>query len=159
MLLNLTELITGDMRRVMPKSSTRHVNSTHNAYFVSNHESILAHSMSLIDRGANGGVAGDDVRVIFRTNQTVDMKGIDNHHVNNIGIGTVGGVLQTQHVPVIAIMHQYALLGKGASSLNGTRMTLMTSPSMLKVKSFPLPLKMVSRALILVRIPTMSLPL
>jgi hypothetical protein len=70
--------------------------------------------MSLIDRGANGGVADDDVRVIFRTNQTVDIKGIDNHHVNNIGIGTVGGVVQTQHGPVIAIMHQYALLGNGA---------------------------------------------
>ena len=48
------------------------------------------------------------------TNRTVDIKGIDNHHVNNIGIGTVGGVVQTQHGPVIAIMHQYALLGKGA---------------------------------------------
>jgi hypothetical protein len=32
-----------------------------------------------------------------------------------IGIGTVGGVVQTQHGPVIVIMHQYALLGKGAS--------------------------------------------
>jgi hypothetical protein len=60
--------------------------------------------MSLIDRGANGGAAGDDVRIIFHT-----------HRINNIGIGTVGGVVQTQHGPVIAIMHQYALLGKGAS--------------------------------------------
>jgi hypothetical protein len=71
--------------------------------------------MSLIDRCANGGVAGDDVLIIFRTNCTVDIKGIDNHHGNNIGIGTVGDVVQTQHSPVIAIMHQYALLGKGAS--------------------------------------------
>ena len=105
----------GDIRRVMSKASTRRINSTHIEYFVSKHESILAHSMSLIDRGANGGVAGDDVRIIFRTNRTVDIKGIDNHHVNNIGIGTVGGVVQTQHGPVIAIMHQYALLGKGSS--------------------------------------------
>jgi hypothetical protein len=64
----------------------------HYEYFVSKHEALLAHSMSLIDRGANGGVAGDDVRIIFRTNHTVDIKGIDNHHVNNIGIGTIGGV-------------------------------------------------------------------
>jgi hypothetical protein len=105
----------GDIRRVMSKSSTRQVNSTHLEYFVSKHEAILAHSMSLIDRVANGGVAGDDVRVIFRTNRTVDIKVIDNHLVNNIGIGTVGGVVQTQHGPAIAIMHQYALLGKGAS--------------------------------------------
>jgi hypothetical protein len=84
-------------------------------YFVSKHEAILAHSMSLIDRGANGGVAGDDVRVILQTNRTVDIKGIDNHHVNNIFIGTVGEVVQAQHGPVSAIMHQYALLSKGAS--------------------------------------------
>jgi hypothetical protein len=104
-----------DIRRVMSKSSTRHVNSTHIEYFVLKHEALLAPSMSLIDRGANGGVAGDDVCIIFHANCTVAIKGIDNHHVNNIGIGTVGGVVQTQHGPVIAIMHQYALLGKGAS--------------------------------------------
>jgi hypothetical protein len=55
------------------------------------------------------------VRVIFCTSHTVDIKGIDNHHVNNICIGTVGGVVNTQKGPVIAIMHQYVLLGKGAS--------------------------------------------
>jgi hypothetical protein len=104
-----------DIRRIMSKSSTRCVNSTHNEYFVSKHEALIAHSMSLIDRGANGGVAGDDVHIIFCTNCTVDIKGIDNHHVNNIGIGTVGGAVQTQHGPVISIMHQYALHSKGAS--------------------------------------------
>ena len=105
----------GDIRRVMSKSSTRTINMAHIAYRVSFHDSITVNKLSLIDRGANGGVAGEDVRVIFRTSRTVDIKGIDNHHVNDIGIGTVGGVVQTQHGPVIAIMHQYALLGKGTS--------------------------------------------
>jgi hypothetical protein len=49
-----------------------------------------------IDQGADGGVAGEDVRVIFRTNVTVDIKGISNYHINNIGISTVGGVVNTQ---------------------------------------------------------------
>jgi hypothetical protein len=49
------------------------------------------------------------VCVLFRTNLTVDIK----------GIGTVGGAVQTQHGPVIAIINQYALLGKG-SSVNST---------------------------------------
>jgi hypothetical protein len=62
---------------------------------------------------ANSGVSGAEVRVSFRTDCTVDIKGIDNHHV--IDVGTVGGVVQTQHGPVIAIMHQYALLGTGSS--------------------------------------------
>jgi hypothetical protein len=71
--------------------------------------------MSLIDRGANGGVAGTDVRVIFKTGQTVDICGIDIHQYTNIGIGTVGGVINTQKGPIIAITHQYALLKKGST--------------------------------------------
>jgi hypothetical protein len=58
----------------------------------------------LINHGANAGVSGEDVRVLYRTSRTMYIKGIDNHHVNDIGIGTVGGVVQTQHGPVVAIM-------------------------------------------------------
>jgi hypothetical protein len=84
-------------------------------YKVYFHKVHSGHSLSFFDRSANGGVAGDDVCIIFRANCTVDIKGIDNHHVNDIGIGAVGGVVKTQHGPVIVIMHQYALLGKGSS--------------------------------------------
>ena len=77
----------------MSKSTNRHINLAHIEYRVSLHDSLTAKSLSLIDRGANGGVAGEDVRIIFRTNRNVDIKGIDNHHVNDIGIGTVGGVV------------------------------------------------------------------
>jgi hypothetical protein len=59
--------------------------------------------MSLIDRGANGGVAGSDVRVIFKTHRSVDIKGIDK--LNDVSVGTVGGIGSTQKGPVIAIMH------------------------------------------------------
>jgi hypothetical protein len=111
---NKPRLPPGDVRRVMSKASKRSVNTAITEYRVSFQQSMDKIS-SLIDRGANGGVAGDDVRIIFKTNRTVDIKGIDNHHVNDIGIGTVGGVVNTQRGPIIAIMHQYALLGKGAS--------------------------------------------
>jgi hypothetical protein len=33
----------------------------------------------------------------------------------NIGIGTVGGVIQTQKGPIIGITHQYASLNKGST--------------------------------------------
>jgi hypothetical protein len=99
----------------MSKLSTRHVNLAQTHYPVSFHDSLTVKNLSLIDQGENGGVAGEDMRVIFCTNRSVDIKGIDNHHVNIIGTGTVGGVVNTQKCPVIAIMHQYALLGKGAS--------------------------------------------
>jgi hypothetical protein len=84
-------------------------------YRVSYHKASSGQSLSLIDRGANGGVAGNDVRTIFKTGHTVDIRGIDNHQCTNIDIGTVGGVIQTQKGPIIGIMHQYALLNKGST--------------------------------------------
>jgi hypothetical protein len=107
------KLQPGDICRVMSKTSKQSVNLTHVVYSVSAHKSSNPHS--LVDCGANGGVAGDDVRVIFCTECTVDISGIDNHQVTNIDIGTVGGVVMTQKGFVIAIFHQYALLGKGHS--------------------------------------------
>jgi hypothetical protein len=84
------------------------------SYTVSlNQQKATTHS--LVDRGANGGVAGNDVCIIFKTNRTVDIRGIDNHQVTDIDIGTVGGVVQSQKGPIIAVMHQYALLNKGHS--------------------------------------------
>jgi hypothetical protein len=108
-----SKLIPGDIRKVMSKTSKRSVNLTDVIYTVSAHKSTS--HQSLVDRGANGGVAGADVRVIFRTQRTVDIRGIDNHQVTNIDIGTVGGVITTQKGSVIAIFQQYALLGKGHS--------------------------------------------
>jgi hypothetical protein len=106
-----TSLPSGDIRRVMSKSSKRMANLTNIEYKVSYHKSAYCNkSFSLIDRGANGGVAGTDVRAIFRTGRMVDIRGIDNHQCTNIDIGTVGGVVHTQKGYVIAIMHQYALL-------------------------------------------------
>jgi hypothetical protein len=103
----------GDIRRVVSKASKRFVIICE-YYIVSTHHHTPG--LSLVDRGANGGVAaGDDVRVLFKTSRTVDIKGIDNHQLPDIPIGTVRGVVLTQKGPVIAIMHQFALLGKGSS--------------------------------------------
>jgi hypothetical protein len=72
--------------------------------------------MSLVDHGGNGGVAGNGVCLQFKKRFcTVSIKGIDKHQFTNFSIGAVGGVVSTQKGPVIAILHQYALLGKGSS--------------------------------------------
>jgi hypothetical protein len=68
---------------------------------------------TLVDRDANGGVAGADVRVIFLTGRYVDVLGIDNHQIVDIPIVTAGAVMDTTRGPVVAIMHQYACTGKG----------------------------------------------
>jgi hypothetical protein len=109
---NSTPLPPGDIRRVMSKNSKRSVHTTCIEYKISYHKEHHGISPSLIDRGTNGGVTGSDVRVIFKTNCTVDIRGIDNHRCTNIDIGTVGGVIQTHKGPVIGIFHQYALLHK-----------------------------------------------
>ena len=70
---------------------------------------------SLVDRGANGGLAGSDVRIICKhpSPRYVDVSGIDSHQITDLPIVTVGGVVQSQRGPVIAIMHQYAYMGSG----------------------------------------------
>ena len=110
-----SKLPPGDIRRVMSKSNTRSVNMARIIYNVSASKTSKAHDISLVDRGANGGLAGNDVRVIFKSNRSVDVRGIDNHEITGLDIGTVGGVVDTHKGPVIAIMHQYALVGQGHS--------------------------------------------
>jgi hypothetical protein len=105
----------GDIQCVMSKSSVCQANVAHLEYQDSFCKATMSNPLSLIDCAANGGVASEDVCLISWTGHTVDIKGIDNPHVNDIGIGTVGGVVQIQYGPVVAIMHQYALLGKGSS--------------------------------------------
>ena len=51
---------------------------------------------ALVDRGANGGICGNDVRVIEKSHRIVDVRGIDNHEIPNIPIVTAGGVVNTQ---------------------------------------------------------------
>jgi len=68
---------------------------------------------SLVDRGANGGIAGTDVRIISRSGEYVDVEGVMKHRENDIELVTCGGVTQTQRGPVILIMHQYAFAGRG----------------------------------------------
>ena len=79
--------------------------------------SYSAHSINkrgaLIDHGANGGIAGEDVHIIAKTGCQVDIQGIDSHRINDIPIVTAGGVVTTQKGEIIAIMHQYAYVGKG----------------------------------------------
>jgi hypothetical protein len=105
----------GDICCAMFKSSTCHVKLAHIEYRVSLHDSLTAKSLFLFDPGTNGVVSGKDVLIIFQTNCNVDINGIVKSHVNDNGIGTVGGVVQAQRGPVIAIMHQYALLGEYSS--------------------------------------------
>ena len=73
-------------------------------YFLSKHD--RTHSQSLIDRGANGGVAGEDVRVINKaSDRKICIRGIDNHEITDVPSVTAGGVTQSTKGEVIIILH------------------------------------------------------
>ena len=77
------------------------------------HRSLNPTVGSLVDRGANGGIAGDDVILIEKTHRKCDVTGIDNHTMADLSIGTCAGLVQSHKGPIIVILHQYAYAGKG----------------------------------------------
>jgi hypothetical protein len=84
----------------------------HQVYRIANYKACKK-GETLVNHGANGGLAGSDVRVTDKTGRSVDVIGIDNHTVNDLPIVTAGAVVNSQRGPVIAILHQYAYVGKG----------------------------------------------
>ena len=69
----------------------------------------------LVDRGANGGLAGSDMRVIYKTHRKINISGIDNHEVNGLDVVTAATLLNTSLGKVIGMFNVYAHLGKGSS--------------------------------------------
>ena len=70
------------------------------------------HCKSLVGRGANGGVAGEDVTFInISPHRHVKIQGIDNHEINSVHIATVGVLDHSQDGSIIIIMHQYIYHG------------------------------------------------
>jgi len=77
---------------------------------------------SLVDRGDNGGLAGEDICVIEHTLRKADIIGINDHTVVGLPIVTAAGLVQTLAGPVCLILHQYALIGKGKSIHSSVQM-------------------------------------
>ena len=113
------------LKKIPPSSTSAHTVTIDGKTYrqVNIHErlqyNISAHKASsqgsLVDRGANGGLAGSDVRVIHphANPRLVDISGINSHQVADLPILTVGGVVPSQRGNVIAIVYQYAYLGEG----------------------------------------------
>jgi len=66
---------------------------------------------TLVDRGANGGILGNDAKVIFKRNKTVDVTGIDNHELNSLPMVDATAKTITDKGPVILILRNYAYHG------------------------------------------------
>ena len=69
----------------------------------------------LIDRGANGGLTGADMRVVQKAHRKINIVGIDDHELTGLNVVTAAALLDPQKGPIIGIFHEYAHLGKGRS--------------------------------------------
>ena len=72
-------------------------------------------NQQLVDHGANGGLAGSDMRVIHKTHRKINIQGIDNHEVTGLDVVTAATLLNSSQGKVIGISNEYAYLGKGSS--------------------------------------------
>ena len=72
-------------------------------------------NQQLVDRGANGGLAGSDMRVIHKTHRKINIQGIDNLEVTGHDVVTAATLLNTSQGKVIGIFNEYDYLGKGSS--------------------------------------------
>ena len=68
---------------------------------------------SLVDRGANGGLAGSDVRILSRSSRKCTVTGIDSHELQVLDVVQCAALVQTNHGIVNLIMNEYACYGKG----------------------------------------------
>ena len=77
----------------------------------------------MVDRGANGIVSGNDVRVIeFVDGPPVDVGGIDAHRINDVPLATVGCVMSSNLGEIIGIFFQAAHHGKGRTILSSPQL-------------------------------------
>ena len=98
-------------RNISPHESSRQI-QTHQRYVFARVNQSNHH---LIDRGANGGLAGADMRVIHTTPRKINIVGIDDHELTGLNVVTAAALLDTQKGPIIGVFHEYAHLGKDRS--------------------------------------------
>ncbi len=87
----------------------RQVNMVQRSYRVSSSER-RSQATSLVDRGANGMIAGADVRLIARVDprRTIDVTGLADHQITDLSIGSYGAVCETNQGPMIVIFYEAA---------------------------------------------------
>ena len=56
---------------------------------------------TLVDRGANSCLWGDDWTVIEKQDNFVDLTGIDNHQVTHLALATAGAYVESHKGPII----------------------------------------------------------
>ena len=76
-------------------------------------QALQAKHGSLVDRGANGGPAGSDVRILSRSSRKCTVTGIDSHELQALDVVQCAALVETNHGIVNHIMNEYVCYGKG----------------------------------------------
>ncbi|KAL7567108.1 hypothetical protein ACA910_009437 [Epithemia clementina (nom. ined.)] len=140
----------GDIRDVLSihQASRRQVHN-HNITFKFSKVNACP-SLQLVDRGANGGLASDDMCILHKTSRKVDISDIDNHEVNNLDIVTCASMFDTNRGRIICIFRMSMLILVNAVpsiplvNLNGWVSKLMNALSLLADVSVLRPYRTIS---------------
>ena len=73
---------------------------------------------ALVDRGANGCIAGGDMTVIEISDNSIDLSGIDDHTIRNLKLVKAGGVTKSSHGDIIIIIEQAAHMPDGKTIIS-----------------------------------------
>ena len=100
-------------------------------------------NQQLVDRGANGGLAGSDMHVPHKTHREINIQGIDNHEVTGLDVVTAATLLNTSQGKIIGIIMNMPTLGRHHPfihqvNLNVLRPMLMKNLSKLVVPNLSL---------------------
>ena len=63
---------------------------------------------SLVNRRANGGLAGSDVKILSRSSRKCTVTGIDGHELQGLDVVKFAALVETNHGIVNLIMNEYA---------------------------------------------------
>ena len=90
-------------------SPERNINH-HYTYYAA--QASQAKHGSLVDRGANGGLPGSDVRILSRSSRKCMVTGV-NSHDHGLDVVQCAALVETNHGIVNLIINEYACYGKG----------------------------------------------
>ena len=110
----LSTSTTKSSPKVKFKSSADHKQKVHMSRYLFSRKSTFSGNQ-LIDRGANGGLAGSDMRILAKTGRHITIVGIDNHELTGLPVVTCAAKFDTSDGPIIGIFNEYAHYGKGLS--------------------------------------------
>jgi len=86
-----------DPKYFQPATSMHVHNTTKRVCRVSAHAAQQGNRGAVVDRGANGGIIGDDAHVLCtQPGQEVDVTGIDNHQIDFLNVVDSSGKIFTQ---------------------------------------------------------------